>query len=252
MMILCSIDLFYYSLIGLALYHFIGNLPSLSPILRKQGGHFRSMVFRILNRRLFRCCFSLGNGDSRNVSPPRYANIHGNNSSNRSLFNNWDQSFSFQLLLFLFPFTFSLCSSCYYRYNQLQSSSNLAESRWDRFSRIFTVYIIFAYTIFFVLFWSFVTTASYKLAWILSPFGLTLALFSLFLYIKSKRLRREDFRLQSMTIIPADTSSVNDEQPILTGRTSTSKDHWKSILFDYPLELSECRLVWWTLLFLSL
>lgn len=132
--------------------------------------------------------------------------------------------------MFLFPLTLCLCSSCYYRYNELQSSLHLAESRCDRFFRIFTVYIIFGYTLFFVLFWSLVTTASYRLAWLLSPFGLTLAIFSLFLYIKSKRLKIQDFRFQS-TITNEVSGSIsesnfgdNDQQSIMTGRRVGLKD----------------------------
>lgn len=134
------------------------------------------------------------------------------------------------MILFLFPFTFCLSSSCYYRYNQLQSNTNLVESRWNRVLRIYSVYVIFGYTFLFVLFWAFVTTASYKLAWFISPFGLTLALFSLFLYIKSQRLRIEDFKFKS-TPISLNSSfneqevNINDEQPIITGRRFGDKDH---------------------------
>lgn len=139
----------------------------------------------------------------------------------------------FQLLLFLFPLTFGLSSSCYHRYNQLQSSLNICESRWNRFCRIFTVYIIFGYTFLFVLCWSFVTTTSYKLAWIISPFGLTLALFSLFLYIKTKRLKIEDFKFSRITSININDSfteneheiNVSDQEPIVSGRNIGDKDN---------------------------
>ncbi len=94
--------------------------------------------------------------------------------------------------------------------------------------RIFTVYVIFGYTFLFVLFWSFVTTASYKLAWILSPFGLTLAIFSLFLYIKSKRLKIEDFKFQTTTISvdpSLNEDDTDDQRSIITGRRIGIKDH---------------------------
>ncbi len=42
-------------------------------------------------------------------------------------------------------------------------------------------------------------TSSYKLSWILSPFGLILIIFSIFLYIKSHRLKLEDFKLKFST-----------------------------------------------------
>lgn len=56
--------------------------------------------------------------------------------------------------------------------------------------------MIFGYTFIFVLFWSYITTASYTLAWILSPFGISLGGFSLYLYIRSQRLQLTDFRIQ--------------------------------------------------------
>jgi hypothetical protein len=39
-------------------------------------------------------------------------------------------------------------------------------------------------------------TASYKLSWIISPFGLFLPICSIILYIKSHRLKSEDFKLK--------------------------------------------------------
>ena len=113
----------------------------------------------------------------------------------------------------------------------MQSNGNLAESHCNRFFRIFTVYIIFVYTILFVSFWSFMNTASYKLAWIISPFGLTLAVFSFILYLKSKRLQIEDFKFQSMTnnnddSIDGNIIHVNDLWPILTtSRRTGIKDN---------------------------
>ena len=134
--------------------------------------------------------------------------------------------------MFLFPFTLCLCSSCYYRYNQLQSSLNLAESRCDRFFRIFTIYVLFGYALLFVLCFLLITTASYRLAWLLSPFGLALEIFSLFLYIKSKRLKIQDFQFQSTTTINEVSGSIsennfddNDQQSIMTGRRVGLKDN---------------------------
>jgi hypothetical protein len=39
-------------------------------------------------------------------------------------------------------------------------------------------------------------TASYKFSWIISPFGLFLPICSVILYIKSHRLKLEDFKLK--------------------------------------------------------
>lgn len=39
-------------------------------------------------------------------------------------------------------------------------------------------------------------TASYKLSWVLSPFGFMLTLFSIILYVKSHRLKIKDFKLR--------------------------------------------------------
>lgn len=124
-----------------------------------------------------------------------------------------------QIVFFLLPLTLCLCSSCYYRYVQLQSSTSLVESFCNRAIQIFTVYILFGYTILFVLYWSFMTTASYKLAFIISPFGLPLAVFSVFLYIKSKRLKVEDFQLQSEPNIER-----NDQQSVNKSRRMVIKD----------------------------
>jgi hypothetical protein len=53
-----------------------------------------------------------------------------------------------------------------------------------------------------------------------------LALFSLFLYIQSKRLKSEDFQFPTM-INDADEIDVdgNDQRPIVTGRRTGNKDH---------------------------
>jgi hypothetical protein len=67
------------------------------------------------------------------------------------------------------------------------------------------------------------------LAWIISPFGFTLAIFSLFLYIKSKRLKLEDFKFQlttseiSSTVSESNTDDT-DHRPIVTGRRTGIKD----------------------------
>jgi hypothetical protein len=39
-------------------------------------------------------------------------------------------------------------------------------------------------------------TAPFRLSWIISPFGLILSIFSIILYIKSHRLKLEDFKLK--------------------------------------------------------
>jgi len=135
-----------------------------------------------------------------------------------------------QLGLFLLPLTYTLSSSCYYRYNQLQTNVQLSESYWTRFKRIFTVYILFIYSFAFVVFWSYMTTASYKYAWILSPFGLILSLFSLGLYVQTKRLTLEHFRFPRVTNHQSDERlddpeiDVNDQTLIIPGRRETDKD----------------------------
>ncbi|CAF4268771.1 unnamed protein product [Rotaria socialis] len=188
MMLLCSIDLFYYSLIGLALYHFIG--PWYIGYLT--DGHIGAVfLWGTIMRGMY--------------LPPDMQTFMG----------------TIQLLLFLFPLTSCLCSSCYYRYVQLQSSIHLTESNCHRAFRIYTVYLIFIYTVVFVLFWSFMSTASYKLAWIISPFGVALAAFSSFLFLKSKRLKIEDFKFQSITNEHDDSINENiiegdDQQSIVT------------------------------------
>lgn len=136
----------------------------------------------------------------------------------------------FQIVLFLFPLTLCLCVSCHHRYTQLQSRANLTESPRTRLFRILTIYGIFFYTIVFILFWSYSTTASYTLAWIISPFSLPLAIFSLFLYVKSKRLELTDFKLQPATIshedsISDNTVDVDDQQPLVSGRRTGIKHH---------------------------
>lgn len=74
------------------------------------------------------------------------------------------------------------------------------------------------------------STASYKLAWIISPFGVTLALFSLFLYVKSKLLTKDDFKFQSFTndnddSINENIIDVDDQRSIITGRRTGIKYH---------------------------
>jgi len=74
------------------------------------------------------------------------------------------------------------------------------------------------------------TTASYKYAWILSPFGLILSLFSLGLYVQTKRLTLEHFRFPRVTNHQSDERlddpeiDVNDQTLIIPGRRETDKD----------------------------
>jgi hypothetical protein len=62
-------------------------------------------------------------------------------------------------------------------------------------------------------------TASYKLSWIISPFGLMLAVFSIVLCVKSHRLKIEDFKLMLLTKtnqrINEDNCKVEEEQSML-------------------------------------
>ncbi|CAF1501775.1 unnamed protein product, partial [Rotaria sordida] len=99
MVLLCSIDLFYYSLVGLALYHFIGP-----------------WYIGYLTDGYFGAAFLWGTIIKGMYLPPDMQTYMG----------------TIQLVLFLFPFTLCLCSSCYYRYIQLQSSIDLAESNCNR------------------------------------------------------------------------------------------------------------------------
>lgn len=101
----------------------------------------------------------------------------------------------FKFFFFVFPFTFTLCSSCFYRYTQLQSDTQIHESFSGQCIRVVTVYLLFGYTIFFILLWSYITSTSLTFGWFLSPFGLTLFIFASFLYIKSYRLQMGHFRL---------------------------------------------------------
>ncbi|CAF0820817.1 unnamed protein product [Rotaria sordida] len=197
MVLLCSIDLFYYSLVGLALYHFIGP-----------------WYIGYLTDGYFGAAFLWGTIIRGTYLPPDMQTYMG----------------TIQLVFFLFPFTLCLCSSCYYRYIQLQANINLAESKCNRAVRIYTVYILFGYTLVFILFWSYVTTASYKLALPMSPFGITLALFSIFLYAKSNLLKMEDFKFQSITNDRENSTNVNtietdDQQAFVTGRRTGIKDN---------------------------
>ncbi|CAF3775166.1 unnamed protein product [Rotaria magnacalcarata] len=116
---------------------------------------------------------------------------------------------TFQLYSFLFPLTYTLSSSCFYRYHQqLQLNTNIVKYRFNRCCRLYSVYIVFINTSAIILFWSFVMTASYKLSWIISPFGLILVLFSMILYLKSHRLKIEDFKLKKTNEI---INSINQD-----------------------------------------
>lgn len=75
--------------------------------------------------------------------------------------------------------------------------THLIESPLNRCFRIYSVYILFIYSFVLILFWSFVTTASYRFAWILSPFGVFLPICSMLLFIQSHRLKLEDYKLYS-------------------------------------------------------
>ncbi|CAF4675456.1 unnamed protein product, partial [Rotaria sp. Silwood1] len=126
---------------------------------------------------------------------------------------------TFQLYFFLFPLTFSLSSSCFYRYNQqYELNRSIIKYYFNNYYRIYTIYIIFIYTLVFIIFFSLLMTASYKLSWIISPFGFILILFSLILYIKSHRLKIEDFKLRIITTKIMNSKliqQVDEEQEML-------------------------------------
>lgn len=101
--------------------------------------------------------------------------------------------------------TFSLSSSCFYRYNQF---THLIESPLNRCFRIYSVYILFIYSFGLSLFWSLASTASYRFAWFLSPFGVFLPICSMLLFIQSHRLKFEDFQLFSTRKINENNSKL--------------------------------------------
>ncbi|CAF3963454.1 unnamed protein product, partial [Rotaria sp. Silwood2] len=198
MILLCSVDLFYYSLIGLAVYHFIGP-----------------WYIGYLSDDYFGAIFLWGvivRGIHLPSDIQSYVGI-------------------IQFLFFLIPLTLCLCSSCYNRYIQLQPIASLNESYCNRAIRILTVYILFGYALLFVLYWSYMNTASYKLAWILSPFSLILAIFSFYLYGKSKQLKIGDFKLLQSTTnsyhcsIRRNTIEMDNGQNIITSRRAEVKNH---------------------------
>lgn len=129
----------------------------------------------------------------------------------------------FQLLFFLVPLTLCLSSSSFYRFSELQSSYDVRESRFDFLVRLISVQIFFVYSLLFLAQWSFGATASYKFAWILSPFGVPLMVFSSFLYWKTKRLKIEDFRFHdcSSTKKRVLFSSADEQSP--------NKDSWSIV-----------------------
>ncbi len=54
-------------------------------------------------------------------------------------------------------------------------------------------------------------TASYRLAWIISPFGLFLPICSIILYIKSHKLNLEDFKLKLQIKTNQIIDSINQD-----------------------------------------
>ncbi|UJR30002.1 hypothetical protein I4U23_017548 [Adineta vaga] len=186
MTLLCSVDLIFYSLVSFSIYHLIG--PWYIGYLTKDdiGSVF---LWGILVQKHYL---------------PTDTQI---------------QTGFVQLCFFLFPLTNCLSFLCYYRYKQLQSNTNRIKLYFSRCWRILTVYILFLYTISFLTFWSFVITASYKFAWILSPFGLILIALTILLYIQVHRLKFEDFHLlisnNSTEIITSPNSKIYEQEFVL-------------------------------------
>ncbi|CAF3242403.1 unnamed protein product [Rotaria socialis] len=179
MICLCSVDFIFYSLFGFALYSFIG--PWYIGYLTK--GNFGAV-------------FLWGTLIQGVYLPPDLQIFGG----------------TFQLYFFLFPLTYTLSSSCFYRYHQqLQLNTNIVKYRFNRCCQLYSVYIVFINTSAIILFWSFLMTASYKLSWIISPFGLILVLFSMILYLKSHRLKIEDFKLKKTNEIINSTNQDNSK-----------------------------------------
>jgi len=80
------------------------------------------------------------------------------------------------------PFTFNLSLLCYSRFQeQIHSKRSCL--------LICLVNILFIYILSLTLFWSFLMTASYKYAWIVSPFGLILSIFFVFIFLKTYRCK---------------------------------------------------------------
>ncbi|CAF1094303.1 unnamed protein product [Adineta ricciae] len=193
MTLLCSVDLIYFSLLAFVIYHFIGP-----------------WYIGYLTQDHIGAVFLWGILIKRTYLPPDIQVLSGN----------------FQLYFIVFPYTHCLSSLCYYRYKQLESSTNLIKFYFSRCGRIFTIYILFVYTISFLMFWSFVMTASYRFGWILSPFGLILIAFAIFLYLHAHRLKCGDFKLltsQSSTEIMNSNNSkvqmqIGEQQSVLKSR----------------------------------
>jgi hypothetical protein len=62
-------------------------------------------------------------------------------------------------------------------------------------------------------------TASFRLSWILSPFGLILPIFSIILYIESHRLKLEDFKLNSSAKTNEMINPINQDDSKLLNKT---------------------------------
>lgn len=107
---------------------------------------------------------------------------------------------------FIIPLTYTLGSICLYRYEQIQSNErNQQQSSCYRCLYIYRVYVLFILTIILFILSSIGITISYRFSWFISPFGLPLIVFSIFLYIKTHRLTHGDFRLH----LPNEEENLN-------------------------------------------
>ncbi|CAF0755501.1 unnamed protein product [Didymodactylos carnosus] len=184
MMLLCSVDVIYYPLLGLAIYYFIGPWYI---------GYF--------TKDYFGAAFLWGTV------------IHG-------IYLYPDtQPFmgTVQLYMFVFPLTFALACSVYYRYIDLQTNVYRTRTRLQKICRILT-YVIFGYAVFFIFMISLIFTLSYNLGWILSPFGLFLIIFTVFLFYKTNKLELNQFGVL-LNKTDGDTADIHEPIFLSTGTT---------------------------------
>lgn len=104
---------------------------------------------------------------------------------------------NFQFFFLILPFTYTLSSTCFYRFERIQSTrQGKYRSFLNRCRHIYRIYVLFIFTMILMIFVSIGITVSYRLSWLISPFSFPLITFFIVLYIKAHRLQRGNFRLQ--------------------------------------------------------
>ncbi len=106
------------------------------------------------------------------------------------------------------------------------------KARFNRCVRIYTVYILFVYSLVFLLLWSFIMTASYTFGWIISPFALMLIVSTIILYIKSHRLKIEDFKLLSLRKTNGIKNLINQDNSKLINQVEEQRTVLHDIKFQ--------------------